>query len=473
MRLFKKKTDEEKRLKNTKLFEKYFKNVKLDKIKKLLQLDETVRPKISKKKIVLLLRISMKKEKDDLFVALLRLHNADVTYKIDKIPYLLYDAVNMHGARLKIIELLLTKGAKPNRRFLDRKTLIMFRNIATVPITKLLIKYGMKINLSDKNGMTAMMYGIERLDVPFVKLLLKHDAKIGPKTLELANILQMSIRDNDINEVSIIDTSARVRYINEIVTLLEAKMESTIEADKKRRKDFLEAREKNNKTLKARDIASAKKELTKDKTNQCEDLISREDYDNTEWINEDDKNFILQVGDSKICHNIDSIKQVVNNNYFYECLNIFDNIRFKYEPEVDYISTKKYFKLFPNNELVEYKKNFFDKPLKQRYYTLKKSSKKLKGIISSVLVPEVTVSMVGKDHCQSGSDQVVYSIIPLVSQSAGKRKTKKLKKKVAKKPKKKVVKKPKKKVVKKPKKKVVKKSKKKVKKSKRKIKNST
>jgi len=194
---------------------------------------------------------------------------------------------------------------------------------------------------------------------------------------------------------------------------------------KKKREEFLKKQKELKKTEKKRSREIAKKQVIIKK--QCTDLISQEDFDNKKWIRDDAKNFILKIGENEICHNIDVIKQVIGGNYFYECLKIYNNIRGAYDPKIDYNPDKKYFKLFPNNELVEYNENFFTKSLKKRHFILKKTDKKLKAIISSKLAPAVTESFVGKDHCQTGSKQIVYKIIEAPKRKILKKIVKKLK----------------------------------------------
>ena len=197
--------------------------------------------------------------------------------------------------------------------------------------------------------------------------------------------------------------------VRQSVEQMDLKIYESQEELKKKREEFKKKQGELQKTEKKRSKKLAKQKKIK---NQCRDLIMQDDNNNDEWIKEDDRNFILKVGKSHICHNTDSIQKVINKNYFYECLKINNDIRGAYEPGEDFNNKIKYFKLYPNNELIKYDGDFFNKPLKTKHYILKKTGKKLIGIISSKLAPTVTESFIGKDHCQSGSSQIVYKIVP-------------------------------------------------------------
>ncbi len=331
----------------------------------------------------------------------------------------------------KLVLVLLENGAKINIQDKEGKTALMYSASASDKSDNVLILLlnGAKINMQDKMGYTALKYAVKNENNNIIKLLLYADAKVNlPSNIGVTPLMSAAYNNNhDIVKI-LLENGAKInlqtqfgdtvynmardgRGDEKIIQLLNMARDREFENRevKKKREEFKKKQGELKKTEKKRSKKLAKQKKIK---NQCRDLIMQDDNNNDEWIKEDDRNFILKVGKSHICHNTDSIQKVINKNYFYECLKINNDIRGAYEPGEDFNNKIKYFKLYPNNELIKYDGDFFNKPLKTKHYILKKTGKKLIGIISSKLAPTVTESFIGKDHCQSGSSQIVYKIVP-------------------------------------------------------------
>lgn len=97
---------------------------------------------------------------------------ANVNYKSPGNEAALVYAANRED--MKMLNMLLKAGAKPNTRRQDKTPVISRRDIK---ITKALLKAGANPNLKDANGKTSLDYAKQHNYTQMVKLLEKHGAK--------------------------------------------------------------------------------------------------------------------------------------------------------------------------------------------------------------------------------------------------------------------------------------------------------
>jgi len=118
---------------------------------------------------------------------------------------------------LEMIQFLLDRGAKPNIRDYQKRTPLMMMDEDAIPeIFDLLIRYGAKVNLVDKEGNTALHHLAEYGGkAEIIRLLISHGADVRSLNKERQTALAVASENNDPENVkALLEAGSDVNAVN-------------------------------------------------------------------------------------------------------------------------------------------------------------------------------------------------------------------------------------------------------------------